>query len=60
MYKNASVIHAHGPGTVSRKVVNRKLGRTTVFTIYDHFTKLADFRYTTYFGHKLLTGWEQS
>jgi hypothetical protein len=28
---------------ISQKVVNRKLGRTTVFTIYDRFTKLIDF-----------------
>jgi hypothetical protein len=27
---------------VSQKVVNRKLGRTTVFTIYDRFTKFTD------------------
>jgi len=47
-------------GPVSQKVVNRKLGHTTVFTIYDRFTKLADFRYTTFFGRKLPTGSEQS
>ena len=47
-------------GTVSQKVVNRKLGRTTVFTIYDRFTKFTDFRYTTFFGRKLPTGSEQS
>jgi hypothetical protein len=47
-------------GTVSQKVVNRKLGRTTVFTIYDCFTKFTDFRYTTFFGRKLPTESEQS
>jgi hypothetical protein len=45
---------------ISQKVVNRKLGRTTVFTIYDRFTKLTEFRYTTFFGRKLPTGSEQS
>ena len=45
---------------VSQKVVNRKLGRTTVITIYERFTKLADFRYMTFFGRKLPTGSEQS
>ena len=47
-------------GNVSQKVVNRKLGRTTVFTIYDRFTKFTDFRYTTFFDRKLPTGSEQS
>jgi hypothetical protein len=47
-------------GTVSQKVVNRKLGRTTVFTIYDCFTKFTDFRYTTFFGRKLPTWSEQT
>jgi len=47
-------------GPASQKVINRKLGRTTVFTIYDRFTKLTDFRYTTFFGRKLPTGSEQS
>ena len=45
---------------VSQKVVNRKLGRTIIFTIYDRFTKLTEFRYTTFFGRKLPTGSEQS
>ena len=45
---------------VSQKVVNRKLGRTTVFTIDDRFTKLTDFRYTTFLSRKLPTGSEQS
>ena len=45
---------------VSQKVVNRKLGRTIIFTVYDRFTKLTEFRYTTFFGRKLPTGSEQS
>ena len=47
-------------GLVSQKVVNRKIGRTPVFTIYDRFTKFTDFRYTTFFSRKLPTGSEQS
>jgi len=34
---------------VSKKVVNRKLCRTSVFAIYDRFTKLTDFLYVTFF-----------
>ena len=44
---------------VSQKVVNRKLGRTIIFTVYDRFTKLTEFRNTTFFGRKLPTGSEQ-
>jgi hypothetical protein len=39
----------------SQKVVNRKLGRTTVFTIYDRFTKLTDFRYDIFWSQ--ITNW---
>jgi hypothetical protein len=59
LYSSCKLFIKGNLSPVSQKVVNRKLGRTTVFTIYDRFTKLTDFRYTTFFGRKLPTGSEQ-
>jgi hypothetical protein len=39
--------HCRALAPISQKIVNSKLGRTTVFTISDRFIKLTDFRYAT-------------